>query len=228
MNNQTAIQVINAEAFIKLWDEFAGKLTENGNWLNKWDNNKEWTEAIVGRDVAEEEQSPLGNAIVTYFNEKLRYRKEEWKVDLVLAKAQDFENLKDLNDKEMPLDWFYPKNYEILIEHENNIESCWEEMAKLTYLRARLKVLITYNYDYSAKDIEEGKDKESVKILVGNFKRIIEQTNKTNPENPDTEYVLIVGQKTTENNSANLVWYKYAFNANGEYIIEQTPAPASL
>lgn len=212
MNNQTAVQTINAKTFLKFWDEFTGNFIEKKDWKKLWENDKEWTEAIVGTASSKNQDSELGNFLQEKFD--LLYRKEEWKVDLVLAKAEIFSTLKDLNNDNMPLDkWFYPENYEILIEHENNIESCWEEMAKLAYLRAKLKVLITYyNYDDASECIKE------IEILKHNFKTIIKQTNSTNPENSETEYILIVGQKITENNAPNLVWYKYAFNTKGDSI----------
>jgi len=62
-------------------------------------------------------------------------------------------------------------------------------MIKLTTVRAKLKVLITYNWDKEA----DNDYKFVYKTLRNNFRKIIKQANKSCKE-INTEYLLIVGQ----------------------------------
>lgn len=81
-------------------------------------------------------------------------------------------------------------------------------MIKLTYDRARLKVLITYN-----ENVDKKSDYKFInEILTNNFRTKINQANTKHPENSETEYLLIIGQKVNN----NLIWYSYIFDKNGK------------
>jgi hypothetical protein len=81
-------------------------------------------------------------------------------------------------------------------------------MIKLTYSRARLKVLITYN-----ENVDASSDyKYANEILIKNFNTIITQANERYPENRDTEYLIIIGQLNNE----KLIWYPYVFDYKGD------------
>jgi hypothetical protein len=94
----------------------------------------------------------------------------------------------------------YPLYFELLLEHENDFKTVFVEMAKLTYEKAKLKVLITY--PEKPKHIE---------YLVGNFSNIIKQSNSTFKENQETEYLLIYGML----NESKVDWHFNSFDING-------------
>ncbi|MBA7586558.1 hypothetical protein ES708_28560 [subsurface metagenome] len=192
---------ISAKEFANYWTDFIKeKILSDSNWREWYDHEyKTWTEKTIGLPVSEEENSPFGDFIKSKTG--LRYRKEDGLVDLTFAPDNNFENILSLHEK--PEDRFdvlkkdpekvpfYPRHYSILVEHENDIYKCYEEMAKLAYCRARLKVLITYNENVDLKDdymyLEE--------VIVQNFTKIKKQSNENFPENKNTEYLLLVGQK---------------------------------
>lgn len=223
MEAQAKFEVVTAENFLKIWDGFARKFVDDrnlllGKYLTSWKYNTLWTKEILGDASTENKSSPLGEYLTNCFK-NVRYRAEEWKVDLVLAKEENHSSLKDMsyNDSSLlPIDakWFFPPYYQALIEHENNIELCYEEMVKLTYLRARLKILITYNYEFSDQTAFTEIEK-TINYARNNFQKIIRHTNSEFPENEDTEYVLIVGQSFKGSLGTFLRWYKFAFSVDG-------------
>jgi len=192
---------ISANEFTKYWIEFIEQKILTKPYWKKWYDNeyKKWTEKTIGLPVSEEKNSPFGDFIKSKTG--LRYRKEDGLVDLTFAPEKNFEGIFSLHEK--PKDRsdvlkkdpekvpFYPRYYSILVEHENDIYKCYEEMAKLAYCRARLKVLVTYNENVDLKDdymyLEE--------VIVQNFNKIKQQSNENFPENENTEYLLLVGQK---------------------------------
>jgi len=209
---------ISADEFTRLWIDFINQqiLSESG-WQNWYDHEyKTWTKETIGLPVSEEENSPFGDFIKSKTG--LRYRKEDGLVDLTFAPDKNFEGIFSLHEK--PKDRsdvlkkdpekvpFYPRYYSILVEHENDIYKCYEEMAKLTYSRARLKVLITYN-----ENTDDTSDyKYAIDILLENFRTIIKQANQKYPENSETEYLFVIGQIDSD----KLVWYSYIFDCNGK------------
>jgi len=192
---------ISAKEFTKYWIEFIEQKILTKPYWKKWYDHeyKKWTKETIGLPVSEEENSPFGAFIKSKTG--LRYRKEDGLVDLTFAPDNNFENILSLHEK--PKDRsdvlkkdpekvpFYPSYYSILVEHENDIYKCYEEMAKLAYCRARLKVLITYNENVDSKNDYKFMEE----VIVQNFNKIRQQSNKNFPENELTEYLLLVGQK---------------------------------
>jgi len=177
-----------------------GKILTVSDWKNWYDHEyKTWTKETIGLPVSEERNSPFGDFIKCKTG--LRYHKEDGLVDLTFALDNNYENILSLHEKpedrsdvlkkdpeKVP---FYPRYYSILVEHENDIYKCYEEMAKLAYCRARLEVLITYNENVDSTGnypfIEE--------TIISNFGLIVKQANEDFPEIENTEYLLLVGQK---------------------------------
>lgn len=192
---------ILAKEFANYWTDFIKqKILTVSDWKNWYDHEyKTWTEKTIGLPVSEEKNSPFGAFIKPKTG--LRYRKEDGLVDLTFAPDNNFENILSLHEK--PEDRndvlkkdpervpFYPRYYSILVEHENDIYKCYEEMAKLAYCRARLKVLITYNENVDSKSDY----KYIEKLVIQNFVEIKHQANKDFCENKQTEYLLLIGQK---------------------------------
>jgi len=187
------IQIPSPSELANLWIDFIESDASDKDWTIKYENDKDWTEATIGRPVAEETKSPFGKFVEERTG--LRYRKEDGLFDLAFGlqdKFIDVESLHERNEDRKPLlqESFYPTEYAILLEHENSIYHCSEEMAKLAYVRAPLKVLITYNENADGK-----KDYSYItEIVVKNFEKIISQANRYYPENPETKYLLIIGQ----------------------------------
>jgi hypothetical protein len=199
---------MKATEFISKWKDLIKDLKRNPKFITKYQTSTEWTKFILGGSSCMSTGSPLGDAIASKNNkEGLCYRTEDAKIDIAFGK-ENFEVLDIKNTNEIKIDdCFYPKVYEIIVEHENNIDDCWREMAKLTSFRAKLKVLITYNW---GEDENDKKDySKNIETTAQNFGKIIKQTNEAFPENPDTEYLLIIGQRKEE----SVFWHYYIYNA---------------
>jgi hypothetical protein len=205
---------ITATEFFELWTDFIQKeILNDSDWIKWYDDNKIWTEKTIGNKISETKKSPFGDYCITK-KEQLRYRKEDGLTDLSFSLKQHFKDIYSLHENTderrevISNNIFYPTFYEVLVEHENNIYLCYEEMIKLTYDRARLKVLITYN-----ENVDKKSDYKFInEILTNNFRTKINQANTKHPENSETEYLLIIGQKVNN----NLIWYSYIFDKNGK------------
>ena len=174
-----------------------------------WNNKAEKTKILLGPKTSSFTDSPLGNFFTKKFP-NYNYRKEDGSVDLSIYKMRFYKNIFNLYDPEdikfkvhdlstQPLE--YPIFYDILVEHENVIELCYQEMIKLTNYRSKLKVLITYNWDKS----ETSDYRYVYETVPKNFKDIILQSNQECQE-VGTEYLLIIGQRVS---SENVEWKKY-------------------
>lgn len=198
------IKEINAKNFIEAWRRFAAE--HQPILLKTIRNTKEMTPKVVGKSIRSSKDSPLGDFLHDFFDESIIYRTEEYKIDLVFAKPDNFSRTDIITDINNESSGFYPVNYEILIEHEYRRSKCWEEMTKLTYYKARLKVLITY---LNAKTGDNDPDSQTRDALVKDFSNIIASSNKYLPENPQTEYVFILGQRIIDSGIEQLEWYKF-------------------
>ena len=83
----------------------------------------------------------------------------------------------------------YPSLFDVMIEHENDRQP-ENEMWKLIFLRSPLKVIIFYHSN------PEEKIKECVEMLC--------EANKSFPENPDTDYLFIIG--TVDRPNQKMYW----------------------
>lgn len=206
---------MKATAFIELWKDFHNKYIKKNSWEDKYPSSPLWTDFIIGKKTSEECNSPLGDFITSRFQS--RYRKEDGLCDLSIVSKSNFTKINSLHEdcsnriNVIPDNTFLPSQYFILIEHENNIYLCYEEMAKLVYQRAQLKILITYNEDSDIND-----DYEYISdAVISNFSKIISQSNEKLNENIETEYLLLIGQKM----SNQLIWPYTIFGTEG--IIKQ-------
>ncbi|MEM6724114.1 MAG: hypothetical protein AAF598_08750 [Bacteroidota bacterium] len=211
---------ITAAQFLEFWKQSFSKYLEK-ELAGNWDNKMLKTDKIIGPAYANSDQSPIGNHLQTHFKAiNLSYRTEDWKVDLALSSQTQHGPIQNmhLRDESVKFDdnWFYPRHYDILIEQENVMELCYHEMIKLTHLKARLKVLITYNYEYPNDSKEEAKTQQTIDFAIANFKRIINNANNDFPENPATEYLLIIGQPKTKNGTTLISWEDFTFSYTGE------------
>jgi hypothetical protein len=204
------MKAINANNFIEAWKGFIDKEIMDSklsaDLIEKWNNDTLWTELIIGSQKAIDE-SPLGKHLTKGVYSGFKYYPEFNKIDLIMTSQKEIV-VNDLNGEiTKETGGYYPSYLDILIEHENKIELCWQEMYKLTGIKARLKVLIIYNYDQD----KNGDYSECLNIIKKNFTSIIKQANDGFRENPETEYVLIIGQKMIDN---SLMWDYSTYSLN--------------
>lgn len=205
---------LNAKIFIDTWSKFSKeKIEPVSNWQTLYYQNDKWTKKFIGGRKKGIVNSPIGD----FFKKKfpsIEFRTEDGTFDLVFTSQKKFSDIKtiSINHSEIidPIG-FYHVGYDVIIEIENESKRCWEEMTKLTWIIAPLKVLITYNH-YSKN---EATIKCENDILINNFSKIISQSNKFSKENNSVKYVLIVGN----NFKSKLNWRYFIFNSKGKRTI---------
>ncbi len=171
----------------------------------------------MGTAACSNEKSPFGIFFKDKIGQNVKHRNEDGDVDMSLSTYKSFviaSIQKKILGATIELS-DYPTNYDVLIEHENDVVRCYEEMIKLTYYKSGLKVLITYNFD----EPTEKKEDVAENILINNFSSVLYQTNKDFPENIHTQYLLIVGQMNTH--SATLQWTFVVFDIYGSQLKRQ-------
>lgn len=77
----------------------------------------------------------------------------------------------------------WPNKLEVIVEHENQGNTSYEEMCKLCYWKANLKVLITYRFPNAKEHNSEN--------LIREWTRIIKETNSV-----DNNFIFIIGIDT--------------------------------
>lgn len=218
--------LLNSRHFSALFKEFIHTTFNNEeHYLTKkskdiWENNTKWTRSIIGSPTNTCSESPLGDFISKNYP-ILQYCKEEKSIDLVFNSLYREGHHTRIQDMSMNEDSFVdspeylPKQYSILVEHENQIELCYEEMVKLTQFKARLKVLVTYVPD-GLDDVEISRTKE---IAKNNFANIIKESNLVYSENEETEYLLLVGVKhEVDKDIEYLKWESLTLNTKGNIV----------
>ncbi|MBV6641044.1 MAG: hypothetical protein KI791_10005 [Cyclobacteriaceae bacterium] len=207
---------ITASEFISTWKAFMTFKTQTPDWKDHWNSNTDWSNFILGGKKSSNKTSPIGQFFQNKYGEQnLGFRSEDGLVDLTLfdkSDALEFELLDKNWKPEKIRRPDYPCHYQVLIEHENNIYTAWEEIAKLTYYRARLKVLITYISD----DLPIDKRNLEIKMMESSLKDVISKSNRIFPEHTSTEYLLIIGAKDRD----QLVWNYRTFDTKGDIIPE--------
>lgn len=158
----------DATNFFNFWIKYCQSIP-----YENWNSNKAWTNSILNTEFLIHFENTFK------LKGKLEYRKN----DFTVFGDKLFDNVQSFNNNAL-IDSTYHREIVGLIEHENNYLLSYEEMIKLTYQRAKLKVVITY-----PESINE------FEILKENFLNIISQSNSSIAlnENHSTEYLLIIG-----------------------------------
>jgi len=100
--------------------------------------------------------------------------------------------------------YFYPVEGLVLFEHENKIDSAKEELYKLLYRKAPLKVIVSYLYrDSLVEKLSDYKRK---------FSEMIRVSNEWFSENKGTEYLFIIGHGKELD---KITWYAFKIDING-------------
>ncbi|MEX0568104.1 MAG: hypothetical protein Q6363_002965 [Candidatus Njordarchaeota archaeon] len=149
--------------------------------------HEEWTKIVISDELFQQITEKFG----------LRYRFEDYKIDVVLAGCANL--IYEQYD-----DRFWPLERLVLVEHESFIENVIEELYKLLYWRAPLKVFISYPSQSSKKSIDD---------YMKTFAEIIKRSNKWFPENSETQYLFIIGQMNESRKG--LKWQAYVIDTEG-------------
>ncbi len=210
--------MITATRFLEQFNEFVQE-PKNKLTPGSWKDSIGWLNALIGPAHAAEDKSRLGKHLKDNLDQDLRNRTEEWKIDLVLSAHENAlrYDIKTGDPERLPT--FQPVLYDILIEHENSIGLSYQEMLKLVYMRARLKVLITYTFDSDDTDKQELRASSAIDHARKQFDRMVNDSNANYPENPDTEYVFIVGRLISGSGGlkARIEWAMFRRNARGKF-----------
>ncbi len=228
---------MRAKEFIEVWKRFIEKVVPDGDVLrDQWMKDAEWTRRVIGNAHSTETDSPLGEALLDELDPspkskppKWRYRTEEWKLDLVIAKHENWPTPKDWQKEEWQAEWddtFWPTTYEVIVEHETSGGLSWQEMVKLIHLRSRLKVLITYTYDVRNPEESQKKSQDFLDETRKQFEAMLKAAWKNFPENWDTEYLLIVGQLDSGVPEVN--WHFTTFAPWGEKVCEDPTSESNI
>ncbi len=189
---------MKAEEFQRNWQNYVIKLSEEKELLSLYNSYSKWT-----KEVQDNVFNRSYHWSSHFDRTRTEFRKQDWSYLLPLnGKIESMhEDANIINASE-----FHTR---VVIEFENSIESCWEEMIKLTQLRANLKILVTYDYDHKGNP-----DNTYIERARENFKEIIYNAGQLLPE-LDAEYLLIVGQLCFTTGVPRLEWHysKYDVNA---------------
>lgn len=198
---------MNAEDFIEAWNKFV--TLNSANLLKAWKSgdDKTWIREVIGDARATETDSPFGNYLMGV--QPLRYRTEEWKLDFIASYSENWPDPNGWIKKRKHT--FWPRTYDILIEHENYCTTSWEEMAKLILLRAKLKVLITYT-----ENVGHTGSEKLIQQTREQLKSMLIQAWEDHSESEKTEYVLIIGQLDGNGEKARVNWHISTYNVKGE------------
>ena len=202
---------MDALMFFKAWVDFV-----EFNWSvlgGLWQDDKKWTEAAIGAPRSEGANSPLGDHL------GMRYWKEDRNVDLALSGLTNFTIRRFPDDGDAVTGQFYPVAYDVLLEHEAAGSISWEEMVKLIQMRARLKVLITYTWDQGGKVEPPAEDSDRLMLYIREtFQTLLQEASGQVPEDPRTQYLLIVGRKE----DGRVHWHFHVFDPMGRALNDGT------
>ena len=147
---------MNAQYFLTFFLQYSKNFCNaNPNWLDLYYQDKNWTERFISRPTSSSDKSEFGNKFLSFSEDEFKYRTEDGTIDLAFSRKSNFYNNEiETLDKSKISDFFWPKQYDLILEHENNIKCSWQELLKLSYISAKLKVLITYNTKNDLKTME--------------------------------------------------------------------------
>ncbi len=185
---------INAREFIQIWQKFSEDIAKQEELNVKI---HEWREVIVGNVALND--YPLADYIRKNFQRLSRHVSGYNGVALSMTAQGNFSKINTLgSEQKHQKEAFTPVGLDILLEHEEELDKSFEQMQKLVNRKAKLKVLITYHLP-STEDLKAR--------IAENFQKIIQQANDVFPENPATEYLLIIGQPEGE----KMLWFFYVY-----------------
>ncbi|WP_306642226.1 hypothetical protein [Sanyastnella coralliicola] len=196
---------MKAIEFIQIWHTYTSELSKLPSWEDLWDSTSGWTKEVQGiENISDWHWSNhLRSALLKEIPEaELILKTEHRKIDFVAARSinsfvcsMDEERKHSVSKRALQYGFL-----EVVIEFENDFADCFREMIKLSKLRARLKVLVVYDYDH-----KQEADDRLLEIVRDNWQNIITES-KGHLEEPGVEYLLVVGQLSQKNTNPILNW----------------------
>ena len=152
-------------------------------------SKKKWTSYMLAKDGF---LSKVMNRL-SDDNRRLEYKREYYTLDALYVSGEDLFRENKI----------YPSQLHVLIEHEqgDNIE---EEMWKLIFWRSPLKVIIFYDWNDYEKSTSARKD-----WLTSKLNKLVDMLSHANsffPENENTSYLFIIGNRIKENQLPQWRW----------------------
>lgn len=194
------MEKLNSNIFLKAFKkEWENQISSNKDLiLDYWSDSSKWTDFML-------KKQGFIHSILHHFGKlgkEITYAKEWYTIDAVYCGGIDLYG-SDLN---------YPSKFFALIEHEqgNYIE---QEMWKLLHWRSPLKIIIFY--DWFDSDKSTTNRKEWVDNKLKKLQNMLFIVNEFHTENPETEYLFIVGHCKSE---GNLPTWSYSTNKRIEKI----------
>lgn len=211
---------MEAAGFIRIWKLFTVELLQRPDWQQAWTRDGEWSRFILGTKRSSSCDSTFGNFLISHSDSPMewRYRTEDGLSDLAFTKQANFRPLPTLDDghqlatHELGHEMMFPVRYDIIMEHENAIYSCWEEVTKLSYVHAPLKVLVTYTWDHQKRS----KALAEVEMVERIASQVLSESSSVLGYKTGSEFLLIVGSRT----EIGIDWYFRALEETGRVKIE--------
>ena len=174
------------DAFSSEWES---RITQNKNCLmSAYGDNRAWTDYMLSYGGFLHAVMKRLSGLV----DRLDYSKEIYTIDAMFVGGEDMfrENL------------CYPSKLYALIEHEHG-ENLEEEMWKLIFWRAPLKVLIFYDWNEDQKTTSNRKEWASNKLsfLMG----MRDKANSLVKEPEETEYLFLFANRHVS--GGDVVWH---------------------
>ena len=182
------------EAFKEVWTERMEE--DQAGLLAAYAKRPAWTNYMLGRRREDGDGSFL-KAVMEKLERSLKYKREWYTVDSLFVSGETL-HLPSGHDH------YFSSRLDVLVEHEHG-GSIEEEMWKLIFWRAPLKVLIAYDYWESKK---EGKEKKR-RWLADKMERLqamLVSANRAFPENGNTEYLFLVANREKEDEDPRWRW----------------------
>jgi len=185
--------IVTGEEFIKAFSSqwYHDIVEQEGEIHKRFLQDSQWTYFM-------QPEGGFLNRLMNRLPGDLHYRTEYYTIDSLYVGGHDLLKKDDLS---------YPSKIYALIEHENQ-DKVEEEMWKLAYWRAPLKVIIFYDYSDKEKEVSP-KKREWLPKKIKYLTEMLKTINNFYKENSETEYLFIIGaQKEVEGE----IYWRWASN----------------
>lgn len=207
------MKIIRAGEFAGQWAAFVQQKTTVENWASIWKTRMGWYRYLLGSRDTPYFDCPFGLYLKKTWPE-LRYSLDDGFFNLSLSLHPNLKRLPTLNRQNKRISFYldeenyFPAIHDVLMEHEDDLFSCWSKLYKLTCVRAYLKVLVTY-YTIGATAAQREKEHDILRDLAH---AVIRQATRGFTDHEHTEYLVLAGWK--ENDVC--CWNSLIYDMRGE------------
>jgi len=207
MNDTSSARIISSQDFLKVfglrWEELLSRMEQRAVF-GAYEDGSQWTAWMLGD--ANEKKVPVDLAewmgkkgLLGLCGQDLRFepkqiRKEENRIDMMFVNGVSL-----FGGNENDPHWGYASHLAVVIEHENKINLIQEEMWKLLFWRAPLKVIVTYDRP----------GLEPSKRCREQLKRLLDMRNKVDAcysAKDNSEYLILVGRQDRSDGLPSWTW----------------------